>query len=243
MELCAEPSCDDSVLNGDETDVDCGGSVCDPCGASSQCATDSDCTSQMCSPNHTCIEATCTDGLKNQDETATDCGGTKCAGCGAGEPCNIAADCADDMCRSSLCVPAEPTTKAISRAKWRLSSSESTTESGLDQPFDGVLSTCWFSGKDQHADMWVEVDLGQPRVFFKALLQATDGPCTGDFPFKIDVYVSLDHEFGDPVKTDQVGDQYTWIQFPGGQVARYVRFVVTAPAPRVWGIGELWLYD
>ncbi len=48
-------SCFDGIKNGDETDVDCGGS-CNPC-------------------------PTCDDGIKNGDETAIDCGGTLCEPC------------------------------------------------------------------------------------------------------------------------------------------------------------------
>merc|ERR1719502_1193918 len=49
-----DPTCDDSVQNGDEEDVDCGGS-CDAC-------------------------PTCSDGTQNGDETGTDCGGS-CDAC------------------------------------------------------------------------------------------------------------------------------------------------------------------
>lgn len=48
-------SCFDGIKNGDETDVDCGGS-CNPC-------------------------PTCDDDIKNGDETAIDCGGTLCEPC------------------------------------------------------------------------------------------------------------------------------------------------------------------
>ncbi len=43
----AEPSCDDGLLNQDETDVDCGGS-CPACADGLSCKTDSDCQSQDC---------------------------------------------------------------------------------------------------------------------------------------------------------------------------------------------------
>jgi photosystem II stability/assembly factor-like uncharacterized protein len=48
------PRCNDGILNGDETGIDCGGS-CEVC-------------------------YTCSDGIKNQFETETDCGG-ECAPC------------------------------------------------------------------------------------------------------------------------------------------------------------------
>ena len=39
--------CNDKARNGDETDVDCGGS-CDPCGDGKTCARNADCVSMMC---------------------------------------------------------------------------------------------------------------------------------------------------------------------------------------------------
>ncbi|MCH2231721.1 MAG: gliding motility-associated C-terminal domain-containing protein [Crocinitomicaceae bacterium] len=47
-------SCNDGILNGNETGIDCGGPSCTPC-------------------------ASCFDGIQNQDETGIDCGGI-CAG-------------------------------------------------------------------------------------------------------------------------------------------------------------------
>jgi hypothetical protein len=52
-----EISCNDGIQNGDETDIDCGGS-CDPC-------------------------PTCDDGIQNGDETGVDCGGS-CDACFTG---------------------------------------------------------------------------------------------------------------------------------------------------------------
>jgi len=55
------PTCDDGILNGDETGIDCGGS-CAAC-------------------------ATCDDGILNGDETGIDCGGPDCEPCQTG-PCS-----------------------------------------------------------------------------------------------------------------------------------------------------------
>ncbi len=51
---CQAPTCDDGIKNGDETDVDCGGSDCPPCEISRQCELDSDCVSSVA-----CYEGTC----------------------------------------------------------------------------------------------------------------------------------------------------------------------------------------
>jgi hypothetical protein len=46
--LCTEPKCDDYIQNGDETDTDCGGMVCDPCGLGDGCESDLDCLEGKC---------------------------------------------------------------------------------------------------------------------------------------------------------------------------------------------------
>jgi hypothetical protein len=56
-----ETSCGDGVLNGDETDVDCGGS-CPPCATGSDCATAGDCTSGFCATEDGVCCATACDG-------------------------------------------------------------------------------------------------------------------------------------------------------------------------------------
>ncbi|MEE2896345.1 MAG: di-heme oxidoredictase family protein [Planctomycetota bacterium] len=50
------PSCSDGIRNGDETEIDCGGSTCSPC-------------------------PTCDDGIRNGDEEGVDCGGSDCVDC------------------------------------------------------------------------------------------------------------------------------------------------------------------
>ncbi len=67
--MCAEPSCDDAVQNGDETDVDCGGSCTTSCSAGAHCASDSD-----CGDNATCDSTAstcdCDDGYEADDQGA-----------------------------------------------------------------------------------------------------------------------------------------------------------------------------
>jgi hypothetical protein len=59
---CVLPTCFDSILNGDEENVDCGGSCEKPCG-------------------------TCDDNKKNGDEEDIDCGGSRCLPC---KGCSVA---------------------------------------------------------------------------------------------------------------------------------------------------------
>ncbi len=57
-EMCDETSgdchaCNDGMQNGDETDTDCGGTVCAPCATGNACSFNDDCASYTCS-NGTC---------------------------------------------------------------------------------------------------------------------------------------------------------------------------------------------
>jgi hypothetical protein len=86
--------CFDRVKNGDETDVDCGGS-CGVCAAGAACTEPSDCESGSCSG--TCAAPTCTDGVRDGHETDVDCGGL-CGGCRVNQLCWGNADCASRQC-------------------------------------------------------------------------------------------------------------------------------------------------
>ncbi|MGZ3456797.1 MAG: hypothetical protein ACXVEF_44740, partial [Polyangiales bacterium] len=75
------PSCTNGLIDGDETDVDCGGS-CGKCDPGRGCASASDCAGGVCSKG-LCAAPSCTDGAKNGDETDIDCGGS-CGPCADG---------------------------------------------------------------------------------------------------------------------------------------------------------------
>jgi hypothetical protein len=51
MNVCLAPLCNDSVKNGTETDVDCGGGTCPGCGPGGDCVVASDCLSTICTGN------------------------------------------------------------------------------------------------------------------------------------------------------------------------------------------------
>ena len=72
-------TCDDGILNGDETEVDCGGALCLPCnaGCTDPAAHNYDPAAQI--DDGSC--ETCDDGILNGDEIATDCGGVLCTPC------------------------------------------------------------------------------------------------------------------------------------------------------------------
>src|SRR4051812_44077059 len=67
-----DPACDDGARNGDESDVDCGGS-CAACGDGAVCAVGTDCESKVC--NSVCAAPSCSDGVQNGGELGLDCGG------------------------------------------------------------------------------------------------------------------------------------------------------------------------
>src|SRR5204863_357501 len=75
--ICQAPSCNDTVKNGTETDVDGGGS-CGPakkCGNGKACGVAGDCQSGVCSGG-VCPAPSCNDMVKNGTETDVDCGGS-----------------------------------------------------------------------------------------------------------------------------------------------------------------------
>jgi hypothetical protein len=101
------PSCTDTVKNGVETDIDCGGASCSKCGTGKTCSGGSDCQSGVCSV--TCQAPACTDLVRNGSETDIDCGGSCSTKCANGLGCSVSADCQSGYCNAGTCaVPADP---------------------------------------------------------------------------------------------------------------------------------------
>lgn len=96
-------TCTDSLKNGGETDVDCGG-PCSPCAVGKACGSGTHCVTGVCSGS-ICQAPTCTDGVKNGSETSLDCGGG-CPGCAGGQTCSAASDCASLLCNTTTCASA-----------------------------------------------------------------------------------------------------------------------------------------
>ena len=97
----AGDACRDGAMNGDETDVDCGGS-CEPCSTGQSCGDGTDCASLYCDAG-TCVDPGCQDGTMNGVETDVDCGGPACDHCGDGQSCNQGADCTSGVCSDGTC--------------------------------------------------------------------------------------------------------------------------------------------
>ncbi len=104
--MCQPIKADDGVQNGDESDVDCGGTGGAPrCADAKGCKAAGDCTSGVCDPAaKTCATPTSSDGVKNADETDIDCGGTITSApkCVTGKSCGVHADCVSDGCDDTL---------------------------------------------------------------------------------------------------------------------------------------------
>ena len=71
--------CYSAELDGDETDINCGGAECKPCLAGKKCQQGTDCASGECRDG--LCAGTCNDGLQTDDETNVDCGGARCPAC------------------------------------------------------------------------------------------------------------------------------------------------------------------
>jgi hypothetical protein len=71
--VCAHPTCQDGVTNGNEVGIDCGPSCGKLCPVGSTCLLPSDCDSEVCWAGK-CEAPTCSDGIKNGDEADVDCG-------------------------------------------------------------------------------------------------------------------------------------------------------------------------
>jgi len=102
---CLE-TCEDGIQNQDETDIDCGGSICDPCEDGKYCIEGSDCISKYCYLE-ICISActecsSCYDKLQNQGERDIDCGGP-CEPCEDGKHCLVDFDCISNYCYNDTC--------------------------------------------------------------------------------------------------------------------------------------------
>ena len=93
-------SCADKHKNGDETGLDCGGSVCNGCADGLACTQNSDCSSRSCFGN-VCVS--CSNGKKDGGESDEDCGAACPQLCAVGKKCNHEhvkgnADCASGNC-------------------------------------------------------------------------------------------------------------------------------------------------
>jgi hypothetical protein len=105
----AEP-CADRSRDGDESDIDCGGTdaACPRCTAGAMCTVPEDCQTGGCTSGR-CRAASCTDGVRDGFEGDTDCG-AGCPKCVLGARCAASPDCESNSCTATVgspgtCVP------------------------------------------------------------------------------------------------------------------------------------------
>jgi hypothetical protein len=104
--VCQAPACPDGVLNGAETDLDCGGPSCSvKCGTGKHCLVHADCESDACFGG-SCQAPACPDTRRNGNETDQDCGGgPPCPACPDGWRCLVRTDCQSGVCTDGECQP------------------------------------------------------------------------------------------------------------------------------------------
>ncbi len=102
-------SCFDGVKNGDETDVDCGGSCSLGCAGGNKCKKNKDCASGKCE-SKVCVDdsdvelpKTCSNKKQDGNETDVDCGGGECNKCEDGKDCKKNSDCSSGKCEEGTC--------------------------------------------------------------------------------------------------------------------------------------------
>lgn len=103
---CALASVVDGIQNGDETDVDCGGTTGKTCDDAKKCRAAPDCSSAVCKDlgqGLRCQAPSSTDATKNGSETDTDCGGPNAPKCQNGRTCVARGDCTSGVCTGGAC--------------------------------------------------------------------------------------------------------------------------------------------
>ena len=110
--LCLDAQCNDGLLNGEESDIDCGGSECAACALGEQCLTDGDCIAGECVslvPPWVCAFPNCGAGeICDEGNVCTD---NECDGLGGclvvannSDPCDDGVFCnGADTCDAGAC--------------------------------------------------------------------------------------------------------------------------------------------
>ncbi|MGE5186155.1 MAG: hypothetical protein ACM31C_29065, partial [Acidobacteriota bacterium] len=95
-------TCHDRIVDGDESDVDCGGSCALRCPGGEACHSVADCQTAGCDSG-TCRAPSCSDGIRDGIESGPDCGDLAgCAKCANGQPCAVNTDCASNNCAGGV---------------------------------------------------------------------------------------------------------------------------------------------
>lgn len=121
ISVCARARCEDHVLDGDETGLDCGGS-CAKCANGVASTSVAGCASGFWDGTF-CVADACSNRAKDGAETDVDCGGGTCRRCGMGQACVTNDHCQAGLaCVATKCaVPPPFTVTAVSPNAGRLS--------------------------------------------------------------------------------------------------------------------------
>ena len=92
-------SCANGIMDSDETDIDCGGSICPRCTPTQTCQYSTDCASAQCDSG-VCVS--CDNGVMDGAETDIDCGGLCPEPCGPTQTCVRDSDCATGDCVAAI---------------------------------------------------------------------------------------------------------------------------------------------
>ena len=92
-------ACENNIIDGSESDVDCGGAICPACPNDGNCNGAGDCASGFCDGG-TC--AACT-GVADCPSSAHCDGGVCLDDKDAGEPCSEPSECVNDFCVDGVC--------------------------------------------------------------------------------------------------------------------------------------------
>jgi hypothetical protein len=113
--ICAELGCWDGVQNFQETDTDCGGKQCKPCGVGMTCSKNKDCQSAVCTDG-LCDGDPCKDGWLSPGEPGVDCGPACGKTCPLGSVCTQNSECTSGVCDGTVCVASTCVDKKLSVA-------------------------------------------------------------------------------------------------------------------------------
>ena len=170
------PQCTDQIRNGDETDIDCGGS-CGLCNVGDSCNSSSDCDESNCIDG-TCRAFDCDNGIKGQEETDVDCGGPACRKCSGGRHCVVDADCFSGTCDVGTKTCSELATVSFADAAAYSSGFKSYALFSGDLNHDGRIDVVVANEADSTLSVFLQTAAGTFQSF------ATGGTAypTGEYP-------------------------------------------------------------
>ncbi|MBW3020380.1 hypothetical protein KY334_03710, partial [Candidatus Woesearchaeota archaeon] len=201
--LSTDETCKDGILNGLETDVDCG-DVCGKCDLGDDCFLDNDCESGKCGLSGVCVSDRCSNLQLDLSETDIDCGGTcviEFKRCEVGKSCLINDDCNSGSCDNGTCVDKLKDTDVDGVIDSEDNCPSVNNPSQDDFDGDGVGDDCdEDSDGDGLSDVWELRNGLDPLNPDDRLLDPDQDGLTNFREFSLDT---------NPLKEDTDGDGYT----------------------------------